>query len=207
MLSLPIWQAGITVQIQPEPFRVLSSQSSRHPDVRVDPPKPAAVKRAQSLDEAELAVRLGLADSAQGKAARGKELTIHRRQLVVYQYERDNIFRDRPGEIIERPEAVGFAPQQPPSPTLPLPPVPDSIREGRHYVCVKFDFELNSPEHGGRLNWVAIVEVNTLAAVYLRPFVDDVSGLVFSIDPDTTNGGPDPTSTNALLNPIRATRS
>jgi zinc metalloprotease ZmpB len=203
VLSLPIWEAGVTVQIQTAPFRVLSSQSSRHPDVRVEPPKPAAVKRAQSLDEAELAVRLGIADSAQTKAARSKELAIQRRQLVVYQYERDNIFRDRPGEIIERPEAVPFAPTQSPSPTLPLPPVPDSIREGQHYVCVKFDFELNSPRHGGRLNWVAIVEVNTLAVVYLRPFVDDVSGLVFSIDPDTTTGGPDPTSTNALLNPVR----
>jgi len=45
--------------------------------------------------------------------------------------------------------------------------------------------------------------VRTLAVLYVRPFVDDISGLVFAVDPDTPSGGPDPTSTTATLNPIR----
>ena len=94
-----------------------------------------------------------------------------------------------------------------PLPSLPLPPVPDSIEEGRHYVCVKYGFSLTLPRFGGRLNWVALVEVNTLAVLYLRPFVDDVSGLVFSVEPDTTNGGPGPTWTTAQLNPVRVSKT
>ena len=203
-LSLPIWEAGVALQIQTAPFRVLSAQSSRHPQVEVKPPSAAEVKRAESIDEEELAVRLGIADELGSRASRSKALTIQRRQLVIYQYAHDKIFRDPPGEIIERPEAAGFNVQgDSPLPSLPLPPVPDSIEEGEHYVCVKVDFGLDAPAFGGRLNWVAILEVRTLAVLYLRPFVDDLTGLVFTVDPDTTNGGPDPTSTSALLNPVR----
>jgi hypothetical protein len=205
VLSLPIWEAGVALQIQTAPFRVLSSQSTRHPEVDVTPPSAAAVKRAGAIDEGELAAKLGIAERLGARAAQRKALTIQRRELVVYRFERDNIVRDRPGPVIERPEPVGLEGrrEQQPSPTLPLPAVPDSIKEGKHYVCVKVDFGLQSPAFGGRLNWVAIVEARTLAVLYLRPFVDDVSGLVFSVDPDTTNGGPDPTSAASALNPVR----
>ena len=204
ILSLPIWEAGLAVQIQTAPFRVLSSQSSRHPQVTVDPPPAAEVKRAEGIDAEELAVKLGIGDQVgTGKSSRSKTLTIEDRKLVVYQYEQDNIFRDRPGEIVERPaDAVIEDPHGHAQPTLPLPPVPDTIEEGKHYVCVKVDFSLSLPAFG-QLNWVAILEVRTLAVLYLRPFVDDVSGLVFAVDPDTTNGGPQPSGTNAQLNPVR----
>jgi hypothetical protein len=33
--------------------------------------------------------------------------------------------------------------------------------------------------------------------------VDDVSGLVFDIEPITTSGGPAPSATSAALNPVR----
>ena len=205
VLSLPIWEAGIAVQIQTGLSQVLSSQSSRHPVVKVVPPKPAELKKAEAVSESELAVKLGIADSPSGAAAR-KGLTIQDRRLVVYQYEKDNLFRDRGGEIIQQPEEqLGFAPSQgqAPLPTLPMPPVPPSIEEGEHYVCVKVAFALDSAAHGGNLNWVALLEVRTLAVLYLRPFVDDVNGMVFAIDPDTTNGGPGPTATDAQLNPVR----
>jgi zinc metalloprotease ZmpB len=208
-LSLPIWEAGLAIQIQTDPFRVLSSQSSRHPEVEVDPPSSAAIKRALSIDEQELATRLGIAGQLGGaRSSRSKALTIQDRRLVIYQFEHDKIYRDRPGEIIERPEAAVPEPQfGAPLPKLPLPAVPDSIEDGHHYVCVKVNFGLSAPAFGGRLNWVAILEVRTLAVVYLRPFVDDVSGLVFRVDPDTTNGGPDPTATTAQLNPVRVSQT
>ena len=194
------------MQIQTDPFRVLSSQSSRHPEVSVNPPSAAALKRAEAIDEEELAAKLGIAGELGARAARSKALTLQDRKLVIYQYERDNIFRYRPGEVIERPEAALLDVQaEQTQPTLPLPPVPKSLEEGVHYVCVKVNFALDAPAFGGLINWVAILEVTTLAVLYLRPFVDDVTGLVFAVDPDTTNGGPDPTSTNAALNPIRVT--
>jgi len=221
VLSLPIWEAGLTVQVQDKQgSRVLASQSSRHateePPV---PPKAAALKKAQSLSEAELAARLGIAQTGTGKAAEREEaaiirtLVIHDRELVVYLYTKEGRLRDVPSDIIIRePEPVGaaavVAPSAPaPLPTLPLPPVPDSIEEGRHYVCVRYGFSLTLPRFGGRLNWVALVEVNTLAVLYVRPFVDDVTGLVFSVEPDTTNGGPGPTATTAQLNPVRVSKT
>ncbi len=205
-LSLPIWQAGLAVQIQTDPFRVLSSQSSRHPDVSVKPPSAAAVKRAEAIDEAELADKLGLSNELGARAARNKALAIQDRRLVIYQYEQENIFRDRAGKVVTEHAADETGSRgESAQPRLPLPPIPETLEEGAHYVCVKVNFALNSPAFGGLINWVAILEVTTLAVVYLRPFVDDVTGLVFAVDPDTTNGGPDPTSTNAALNPIRVT--
>jgi len=157
-LSLPIWQAGLAVQIQTDPLRVLSSQSSRHPQVSVDPPSAAAVKRAEAIDEEELAARLGIGDHLAAKSARNKALTIQRRQLVIYRYEEKNIFRDQPGEIIEQPEVAVLDRRADQSlPVLPLRPIPDTIKEGQHYVCLKVDFGLNSPTFGGRLNWVAML--------------------------------------------------
>jgi hypothetical protein len=204
VLSLPIWEAGLAIQMQNSPFRVLSCQSSRHPAVEVSPPSAAAVRRAEKLAEPELAGKLGIAESLSAdKAARGEALRIDRRRLVVYQFERDNVFRDRPGTpVSERPEEPALTGVSSQLPTLPLPPTPDSLQEGQHYVCLAVDFSLQMGNLG-RLNWVALLEVQSLAVVYLRPFVDDVSGLVFSVDPDTTNGGPGPTSSSAALNPVR----
>src|SRR5215813_6689779 len=61
VLSLPIWEAGLAVQMQNSPFRVLSCQSSRHPTVEVKPPSADAVRRAEKLAETELAGKLGIA--------------------------------------------------------------------------------------------------------------------------------------------------
>ena len=66
----------------------------------------------------------------------------------------------------------------------------------------RIDFAL-----GGRsrtlLHWVALVDVESLSVLYLEAFVSDVKGLVFEIDPITTNGGPRPSANSAALNPVR----
>jgi len=204
VLSLPIWEAGLAIQLQNAHFRVLSSQSSRHPVVGISPPNAAAVRHAGDLTESELAEQLGIFSGETAASISAEALRIDRRRLVVYQLERDNLFRDRPGEQI--PERAESTAQSPLLPTLPVPPIPDSLREGEHYVCLAVDFSLEAGNLG-RLNWVALLEVESLAVVYLRPFVDNVSGLVFSVDPDTTNGGPAPTSTITGLNPVRVSRA
>src|SRR5207248_5805039 len=88
------------------------------------------------------------------------------------------------------------------SPSLPLPPVAQSINEGQHYVCVEIDFGLAG--RGFReLNWVALIDIETLSVLYLRACVDAASGMVFELDPVTTNGGPLPSANTAALNPVR----
>jgi hypothetical protein len=193
VLGLPIWQAGVAVQVATGPSRVVSSQSTAHLDVDVDSPDQAALDRAQQIDEATLAAVLGFGD------ARPESLAIQRRDLVVYEYDRDGVQRDGgPGDA-DSLVADDTATQ----PRLALPAVPDSIVDGRHYVCVKVDFALAVPSYG-LLNWVVMVEAGTLTALYLRPFVDEVTGLVFDIDPVTTDGGPAPSSTSQALNQFRA---
>ncbi|MEA2265312.1 MAG: zinc metalloprotease ZmpB, partial [Solirubrobacteraceae bacterium] len=186
----------------------LSSQSSRHADFTVHPPSREAVAAAEKIDERQLAARLNVEPHAKQGSPEGAAagLRIERRQFVIYRYERAKIFRDRRAEIVDGPGLVdaGLNGAAAPGhlPTLPLPPVPDSLREGHHYVALKVDFELALPPYG-RLHWVAILELATLAVVYLRPFVDDVTGLVFEAEPTTTNGGPDATGSSAVMNPVR----
>ena len=149
---------------------------------------------------------------------------IERRQLVIYKYEAHRVQRDAPPIVIGLQNGNGHAKNghatngtttkasngrkaaltadESSMPRLPLPGVPDSIREGGHYVSLKVDFVLALPDWGS-LHWTAILDVETLAVLYVRPHVDDVTGLVFDIDPVTTNGGPSPSATSAALNPVR----
>ena len=87
-------------------------------------------------------------------------------------------------------------------PTLPLPPVAERIHEGHHYVCAKIDFALSGQLYR-ILHWTALIDVESLSVLYLIPYTSGVNGIVFEIDPVTTNGGPAPSGTNATLNPIR----
>jgi hypothetical protein len=208
-LGLPVWQAGIAVQMKVNPFRVLSAQSTIHPGLEVKRPSATKVKQAESIDEAELARLLGLSKQTKGPfIPDSASLKIEGHRLVIYRYESSK--RVVPTGPVQQPtdkkrnnkqegEPGTFAPDLP---TLPLPPVSDNIKEGQHYVCVKIDFALSGRPFG-LLHWMAIIEVETLSVLFLRAFVDCVNGMVFEDDPITTNGGPLPTANNAALNPVR----
>jgi hypothetical protein len=201
-LGLPVWQAGISVQMRVNPFRVLASQSTLHPDLEVTKPTAAEVKRAEAITEEELARLLGLDKLPVGRFAPDAEaLRIEKKTLVIYQYESaKRVVASAPPRD---QGAAGFVSELP---TLALPPISPKISEDEHYVCVKIDFEL-PVRPIGLLHWVAIVEVQTLSVLYLRAFVDCVNGLVFEDDPVTTNGGPLPTAASAALNPVRVSDS
>jgi zinc metalloprotease ZmpB len=210
VLGLPVFQAGVAVQMKTGPFRVISSQSTRHPDVKVSKPNADALKRAESLTNNQLGQALGLAarDGGDRQPLR-KSLEIQDRSLIVYQYDPDKVQRGEPSIVLERDveHANGHVTDHDLGslPLLPLPPVPDSFRSGEHYVCVKIDFALALPA-AGTLNWTAILDVDTLAVLYVRPHVDDVTGLVFDIDPTTANG-PGPSATSTALNPFRVSET
>jgi hypothetical protein len=221
VLGLPVFEAGVAVQLQTDPFRVVSAQSTQHPGVEVVEPDPKAIKRALAVTVAQLAQALGFGagDGAEGLPSR-KSLTIQARSLVVYRYEPDKRQRDAheepPPVVIRVTDGTNGVPQnghgprgEQPSrggqPVLPLPPVPAGIRAGEHRVCVKVDFAADVPSLGV-VNWMTLLDVETLAALLVRPFVDDVNGLVFDIDPGTLNG-PGPSATSAALNPYRVSQA
>lgn len=201
-LGLPVWQAGVAVQMKLNPFRVISAQSTRHPDLNVTPPPREAVKRAGSINEEELAPLLGLENQSKTRARWDRaSLKIEGRQLVIYRYESAKRMPEAPpvrGETA-RQEHSAFTTALP---TLPLPAVADSIQEGHHYVCAKIDFALSVQPYG-LLHWVVIIEAESLSVLYLRAFVDSINGMVFEDDPVTTNGGPLPASNSIGLNPVR----
>jgi hypothetical protein len=203
--GVPVWQAGVAVQMKLDPFRILSSQSTMHPNLNVKRPPDKSVERAQSISQTELTRQLGLTGRSKATSNWNRaSLKIEGRQLIVYQYRSAERGPTPPPptppiEIAEQQQHTGFAPELP---TLPLPPVSARIQEGQHYVCVKVDFALSGRAYR-LLHWVAIIEVTSLSVLYLRAFVDNVRGMVFEDDPITTNGGPLPTANNVALNPVR----
>ena len=87
-LGLPVWQAGISVQMHVNPFRVLTSQSTLHPDLKVTKPSDDLVKRAEAITEDELAQLLGIDSSPVGvSAVNAQALRIEKKALVIYRYE------------------------------------------------------------------------------------------------------------------------
>jgi zinc metalloprotease ZmpB len=199
--GLPIWEAGLAVQMKVNPFRIMSAQSTAHTDVRGERPTDAALRRLSKLSEEKLAHSLGL--SAQDKRFDRKSLHIERQRLFVYRYEADQRVR-LVDEVVVAPAHPGeSAPHHHHYPTPPLPPVPRSIEEGRHYVVAAVYFVLGVPGMSD-LRWVALVEAESLSVLLLRAFVASVDGLVFVQDPVTANGGPLPNAGNAALNPLRS---
>ncbi|MFE6283623.1 hypothetical protein [Streptomyces sp. NPDC057877] len=189
--DLPVWEAGISVSIQPEPMRVTASQSSVRPDISL-PEEPTEGERygPDALTPRTLRSLLGVPDDA------ALTLNAPPRQLV-YQYDPEHRFDPEaaatPGDKLEA------AP-----PTLPLPRVPDSLAEQRFHRVTEVLFALPVPGHPA-LNWRAFVESGTGAVLYLRALTTCATGLVFRSDP-LTLGAPaaPPTSAAAVLNPFRS---
>lgn len=190
--GLPVWEASVAVYVKSNPYRVVAASSTRHPDITVKRPPEKALERFKDIDEETLASLLGLKPGS--KAAKSLKITGSR--LVVYQYEAAKRLPE--GEAPTEDELVAHE-----RPTLPLPPLPASIMEDGHYVSAVVHFQLGTRQFP-LLNWRAIIDVATGAVLHLRPFVDDVSALVFEEDPMTTApSGPLPSATSALLNPKR----
>jgi hypothetical protein len=89
-------------------------------------------------------------------------------------------------------------------PTLPLPPVPESIKPGEHYVVNDVLFTLPLA-NVGKINWRAFVDVKTAAILYLRAGVAHATGSIYQVDPITVTGnsGNTPSAPVATLDGFR----
>ena len=191
--GLPVWHGGVSIHMKQGPFRVVSSQSTRHADLNVKRPPKAALTRLKNLNKTILAKQLRLTDNQTGFDR--KSLAIEKIGLIIYRYAQAK------RTIAEEPPAKKESLARL-HPVLPLSTVGAAIEEGRHYVCAKVNFAL-APQGQPVIHWVAIIEAETLSVLYLRAFVADVNGMVFRHDPMTTNGGPLPNASSASLNPVR----
>ena len=202
--GLPVVGAGLSVTLRDQPREVLAASSSVHHAIQVVRPSDEAIKAALAiftrpagtagmrLSEAGLATDDGL-DEAQ------RETRVNAVRLVVYRF----VAANRAGEPQGHPSGTtdpGL--QEEKLPSLPLPPLPDAIRDGGFYVAVEVYLTLTTPPWG-RLNWLLYLDVASRAILQLKPLVDHASAAVFLRDPITKGSGLAPSATTLQLNPLR----
>ena len=189
--GLAVWEAGISVTMKHNPLRVIGARSTLHHKLDVKRPSATHVARAKAIDVETLAKCLGLA----GVVRRGVPLTINAQKFMIFRYREATRRRAiTPAKRHGRPSSG--------HPTLPLPPVHASIRDGKDYVVRAVYFSFDFPP-ARPLHWVAIIEVETGSVLLAYPFIANVMGWVFKADPATL-GGPTADAGNAALNRWRS---
>ncbi len=189
--GMPVWEAGASVTIQPQPMRVTASQSSVHADVSLpDEPLGDASYDADAITPTVLKKLLGVRSRANP--------TINETRQLIYQFDPEQRFDPEARQT--EPDVLQEAP-----PTLPLPDVPDAIVAGDHYQVTEVLFTLSVTDYGA-VNWRAFIEPTTGAVLYLRAFVACATGMIFRTDPVTAGAGAvvTPTASAATLNPFRS---
>jgi hypothetical protein len=184
---IPVFLAGLSVRIRSNLSAVISSQSTLHLDIEIDPQLlRSATQDLTTVTAARLHRLLGL-------RARAKRPEIKTIRLLIYRYLPEARFDPSANE-----------PGQPPSaPRLNLPEVPSAIVAGRHYVVRDVRFSLELPDWGV-LEWRALIEVQSDSVLYLRAFVQSCTGAVFRNDPITLSGDVmnTPCAPAAVLDPL-----
>ena len=192
MFGLPIYQAGVSVMLNQPDNSVKAASSTLHYDIAAQPPGNAVTSKF-----ATAAATGGYDELVRGAIPAAADMRINRTRLLVYRYNAAK----RVHRHTERAGENGFGAEPP---TLPLPPVPDSIRDGTHYVAVEALFSFPLPGWGV-VNWQAFIEAETGAVLFLRALIEGVTGLVFDRDPITKTGNLAnlPNAISATLDAVR----
>lgn len=201
--GLPVMGAGVSVSLRDAPRTIQSATSTVYHNIQVDRPSDEAIKRAQVILSRQSGVslqfqELGLTPPQDGLDETQRDTRINAARLVVFCFDAQR----RQGEPHHVPSNEPIGLQEAPLPTIPLPPLPDTIRDGGFYVALEIYLTATTPPWG-RLNWVAYIDITTNAILQLKPLVDHVSGAVFLRDPITKGSGLLPNATNVQLNPLR----
>jgi len=191
-LGLPVWEAGLSVTMKHASLHVIGARSTLHPKPKISGTSAKHLEKLQKLDVETLARHLGLARHVN----HATPLRINNERLMIHQHDEARLRR-----ATTRPRRRGSAFHSG-APTLPLPEVHSSLRDGAHYVVRAVNFSFDFPPIRP-LHWVALIEVQTGSVLLLRPFIDNVTGLVFLADPATL-GGPAANAENSALNPLRS---
>jgi zinc metalloprotease ZmpB len=226
-LNVPVWRSGITVTVKADPASIVETTSTTLADVRADMPSDEAItpwrelvavterrsrggEETRSATPADGMVReaLGLTPERAPKTDRmatvvrdADRLRVNQGRFYVYRY--DPAERQPDLTDVGETKALDLETDDVEL-TFPLPPVPDSIQPGRDYLVNEVVFTL--PFAGiEKLNWRALIEVETNTVLWLRALIAGVNGLVFTYDPITSTGVLTNTADqpNAVLDPLR----
>jgi len=203
--GLRIWEAGAAVTLADRPLRVVASTGTVHTDIDLheglegteispDNVTPVLVARLLGLTREEKATR-----TTRGRR-RGDEddsagIRVNSASMLIYRYNPDQ--RIDPESTIRSDRPLSSGP-----PTLDLPPLPEGVTPGRHYVVTEVLFD-HTIRDWGDLHWRAFFERSSGAVLYLRALVACANGLVYVTDPMTAAGGPLPAGPLPQLNALR----
>src|SRR5262249_24088851 len=84
--GLPVWEAGLAVHMKHAPFRILGTQLTRQPDIKVAKPSARALARLKKFDAEALAELLGI--SHKRSAFDVKSLRVQHQRLMIYCYQK-----------------------------------------------------------------------------------------------------------------------
>lgn len=217
-LNTPIWNAGLTVTVKDDAGRVLSLTNTSEDGVDVKLPPAKDLNRYRRLfatgEKAETMKLKGGSDKGGAQAKLSDILSealkgygkdrppapeLIRGRFFIYRHDADKRLTDHPARETQGVQDTELEEEL----TLPLPKVPQSVKNGDWRFVAELIVRL--PYQGHRLNWRLLVDIQTDAVLYLRALASGVNGLVFNYDPITSTGdnGNDATQSNAVLNPLR----
>lgn len=193
--GIPIWEAGFTMNVLNNPIRITSSYSTIHNNVTLEKYDKSKLTNINSITNELLSEYLGF-EVRKGESANTLP-RINKKRLIIYQYDSEKRY-DPHLKSVERSYVCG------PPPTLNLPSVANSIKNGKYYIVLEVLFTLDMPDNKG-LNWRAFIEPHTISILYLRALTSGAGGQFYEIDP-YRQGAPQsvtPNSTNDILNQYR----
>ncbi len=190
--GLPIWGAGVTLQILQNPYRVLSSYATNHTDVTVNQPSASAMRKYKTVTVKELKAAFGWNDTTQKSNA--SKVKVVSTELYIYQ------FKAAERILTHEKEENSFGSHKN---HIELPVLSEQILENNYYVVAKVLFTLT--EDNEAIPYIALIDITTDDILYLRAMSSNVSGFIFNSDPLTMSGNPanSTTATDIQLNPLR----
>jgi hypothetical protein len=232
--NVPVWGSGMAITVKHGPYRVVSATVTSHDKPKVKKlPKDEKVGEYLELFATAEAERAVLRSAKQFRGARGTVAEAARvvpaesktapfiRRILGRESTNESFsgedqarmirgrffaYRYDPDERLPRmDDFLGDSTRAPQNLPFDLEPVPASIKPGEYYVVSEVTLSYKDPKLGD-LNWMALVEPNSDAVLYLRPLAAGVSGMVFRIDPISASGNAtnDATQPDAVLNTFRS---
>ncbi len=186
--GIPVWRSGATVTLRTEPTRVASVQNTTWPDIEVDASR-TVLRQGVTGAHAPLTVT---AKAFAQKDERKFEIVTDTK--VVFRYDAERRLSDVVGDVEDPDHGVPFP--------FAVPAPPD-LETGTFRLAREIVFRVTTPPRGV-VTWLAVLDAQTGALLYLRPFIADVNGLVFLRDPLTSGGTALPDATAATLNTFRS---
>lgn len=194
--GIPIYQAGLAVTIN-DGMGVVSSQNTIHYDIKVEKPSDNAPFLPDKIDIETLKNIFNIDTSS-----KWQDLKINSKKIMIYKFDADLRLDPSIGIPEEKNHNI---------PLLPVSPLPQTIKDGEHYVISEIYFSTMS-KNNQKMNWRTFLEINNGYVLFLRALVADIYrpgyGLIYENDPCTVSGNNTilPTSSADLLDSLRKYR-